>query len=86
MASEAMLQPTLKQVIKRVDENFFFKQVENNIVQANQDTLKNMKGFAEMFPVKSAIKDDLAVILARAKEDPLFLKNKIKVAYGVEYV
>jgi hypothetical protein len=86
MAYETLLQPTSKQALKMAGDNFFFKQVESNIVQANQDTLNNMKGFADMFPVKSAIRDDLAAILARAKKDPEFLKNGIKVAYGVEYV
>jgi len=80
-----------KQAIKIGEEkssmdNFFFTEVGKDVREANLSAMKNMKSFADMFPVNgSVIKEDLATLMARAKKDPAFLKNDIKTAYGVEY-
>ena len=88
MAIEAMLEaPAMKAgaETKKPQDNFFFTEVGKNISKVNLDTLKNMNGFAELFPVQgSVIKDDLASLLARARKDPEFLKKDVKTAYGID--
>jgi len=87
MATEAMLEmPAIKAGKEKIlTDNFFFTEVVKNISKVNLDTIKYMSSFADMFPVKkSKIKEGLAVLLMRAKEDPAFLKNNVKTAYGVD--
>jgi len=88
MATEAMLEmPAIKigTTTKRSSDNFFFTEVGKNISKVNLDTIKSMNSFADMFPVKgSMVKEDLASLLARAKKDPVFLKNDVKTAYGID--
>jgi len=67
-------------------DNFFFTEVGKDVREANLSAMKNMKSFADMFPVKgSVIKEDIATLMARAKKDPEFLKKDIITKYGVEY-